>query len=411
MLASIGSAVVVVPGNGNISPLTQCAGLSLLKRAVLTAQRAGATTCYLCIDHPSASLQQELHGDPRVTTSVIWVECNGGGVQVGAQGTTGPWLVFCIDAVFLHSLAQEMAIQAAPDESLTVTNGAGAPVLAVIPPSRGPEILAELVQGRPLAEVLMRRKNTRVAAPPGHYVGALSSQSSVAAVEHDLLRALENPRGGGFDSYFNRKLSRPITRWLLRTPLSPNQVTAISFSIGVLGALCFLPGGYWWPLCGALLAQCAAVIDCCDGEVARAKFLQSRRGYWLDVVSDTVVHILLFVCMGIAIWRNGETDHALTLAGVLALGGIIAFPLVTLAEETEEMGGHGWEDVWITGLLRLATRDFSVLILLGALMGKLHWFLWGAAIGAHVFWVSLAWLLFRARRFRWVRRIWEKKDP
>jgi hypothetical protein len=59
---------------------------------------------------------------------------------------------------------------------------------------------------------------------------------------------------------------------------------------------------------GALLAQGAAVLDCCDGEVARAKFLQSRAGYWLDVVSDTVVHIALFLGIGVAVWWSASCE-------------------------------------------------------------------------------------------------------
>ncbi|HKA53021.1 MAG TPA: hypothetical protein VKJ47_05115, partial [Candidatus Binatia bacterium] len=71
----------------------------------------------------------------------------------------------------------------------------------------------------------------------------------------------------------------------------------------------------------------------------------------------------------------------------------------------------GWEDVVIKKLLAgLTTRDFSVLIVASALIGQLEWFLWGAAIGAHVFWLSLAWLLFRAGRFAGVRRVWERKE-
>jgi hypothetical protein len=47
-----------------------------------------------------------------------------------------------------------------------------------------------------------------------------------------------------------------------------------------------------------------------------------------------------------------------------------------------------------------------VVILASALTGKLPWFLWGAAIGAHVFWLLLLWLLWRAGRFHyWLRGV------
>jgi phosphatidylglycerophosphate synthase len=256
--------------------------------------------------------------------------------------------------------------------------------------------------------VLAGGDKIHVSSTPSQFVQHLTLGTNLARVEHELLLSLENPRDGHVDTYFNRKLSRPITRWLLHTSLSPNQITVLSCFVGVLGALCFFPGGYWGPLLGALLLQFSVVLDCCDGEVARVKFMESPLGDWLDIVCDTVVHIAIFLGLGVAVWRDGATSHALALAGMLALGGFLAFPLVTLAEKTAEAGERrgGWEDALIKKLLAsLTTRDFSVLIVMSAAVSRLGWFLWGAAIGAQLFWMILAWLLFRAGRFNWARRI------
>jgi phosphatidylglycerophosphate synthase len=327
------------------------------------------------------------------------------------EGGTGIWLVFSVTTIFRHPLIQELTQQAAPGEPVVVTDATGTPALALIPPARGPEMLAKLATGRPLEEAIGLANTTQRQITSSRLLRCLSAGTSVARTEYDFLRALENPRDGFFDTYLNRYLSCPITRWFVHTPLSPNQITLLSFLTGLLGAVCFFPGGYWWPLFGAVLLQFAAVLDCCDGEVARAKFMESKNGYWLDVVSDTVVHIALFIGIGVAVWRNSGASEVLAITGVLALGGILAFPLVTLAEETKEVGERrgGWEDAWIQGLLKLATRDFSVVVLVSAVVGKLSWFLWGAAIGVHVFWLSLAWLLFRAGRFRWIRHVWDKQ--
>ena len=40
----------------------------------------------------------------------------------------------------------------------------------------------------------------------------------------------------------------------------------------------------------------------------------------------------------------------------------------------------------------MASRDFSLVLLFFALVGKLEWFLWLAAIGSNLFWVVLAWV-------------------
>ncbi|HEV8715218.1 MAG TPA: CDP-alcohol phosphatidyltransferase family protein [Candidatus Binatia bacterium] len=405
--------MALIVASGGVSPLTQLGGLSLVKRAVLTAQKAGAVTCWIIAAPDQEELRHELQNDPRVTIGVVWGHLNLGIMPVIEQQSS--WLVFATDTIFRHSLAEKLWQQAASGRTVAVTDVAGVPVLALTGGSFVPQIYAELAQGKSLPEttVLTSSEKIRTGSAQSHFVRHLTVGSDLARVEQDLLLSLENPRDGQVDTYFNRKLSRPITRWLLRTPLSPNHITLLSGTIGVLGALCFLPGGYWGPLLGAVLLQFAIVLDCCDGEVARVKFMESPLGDWLDIVCDTVVHIAIFLGMGVAVWRDGATGHALALAGALALGGALAFPLVTLAEKTEEAGNRrgGWEDVLIKKLLAsLTTRDFSVLIVASALTGQLGWFLWGAAIGAHVFWLSLAWLLFRAGRFARVRRVWERKE-
>src|SRR5712692_4562668 len=405
-------AVIVVSGGG-VSPLTQVGGLSLLKRAVLNAQTVGTTPCYVVLAHEQEARRHELQNYARVTCRVVWVHLNPGTVPTLEQESC--CLVFAVDTVFRHPLAQELSREADPGRTVAVTDAAGVPRLALTEGSRVPEICVELAQGKSLPEttVLASSDKIQTGSARGHFLRHLTAGSHLARVEHDLLLSLENPRDGQVDTCCNRKLSRPITRWLLRTPLSPNHITVLSGVVGVFGALCFLPGRYWGPVLGALLLQFSVVLDCCDGEVARVKFMESPLGDWLDSVCDTVVYIAIFLGMGVAVWRNGAGGHVLALAAILALGGFLAFPLVTLAEKTEETGNRrsGWEDMLVKKLLAsLTTRDFSVLIVASALTGHLGWFLWGAAIGAHVFWLFLAWLLFRAGRLTSVRSVWEGKE-
>lgn len=407
------TAVIVVSGNSGLSPLTQLGGLSLLKRAVLTAQKAGVTTCYMYLDHNRPDLQRELQNDARVTCRVVWVQSGSG--LVPEEKPTGICMVFPIDTVFRHPLIHALSQQTAREKTAVLCDASGVPALALIPGAQVPTILTELVQGILLhaTSILENRDALRLALPHGSFLLCLTPHSSLAKVEYDMLLSLENPRDGFVDRYLNRKFSRPTTRLLLRTPLTPNQITLLAGLASLLGALCFSPGGYYGPLLGALLFQFSAVLDCCDGEVARYKMMESPLGDWLDIVCDTVGAVAIFLGIGIAVWQNGEVAHALALAGVLTLGGLLAFPLVTLAENTEETGKRrgGWEDVVIKKLLlSLTNRDFSVLILASAVVGNLSWFLWGAAIGAHVFWLSLAWLLYRAGRLRQLRSIRDRKE-
>jgi len=405
------AAVIVGSREGVLSPLTQLGGLSLIKRAVLTAQKAGARTCYFFLDSKREEITLELQNDPRITSQLVWSSFIP--ASVPPSDKQDECLIFPFDTVFRHPTVQELS-RSSQGQTVVVTDTSHVPALALLPHFALPDTLVELKEGHSWDTTTFLSKASRIdpSSDRGLFLQKLTSTAQTNSVERSLLLSLENPRDGQVDTYFNRKVSRPITRWLLRTPLTPNQVTLLSCIVGILGALCFFPGGYWGPVLGAFLLQFSVVLDCCDGEIARVKFMESPLGDWLDIVCDTIVSIAIFVGIGLAVWRDGTAQHALALASLLAVGGILSFPFVTLAEKTEAMGERrqGWEDRTIKKLLSsLTTRDFSVVVVMSALVGKLNWFLWGAALGAHAFWLFLAWLLFRAGRFVELANVWGRK--
>lgn len=406
------TAAVIVAADGGLAPLSQFGGLSLLKRAVLTAQKAGAETCYILLPDAAFALRQELEDDPRITSRIVW------GFTVLPPGTssghTAPWLVFSLDTLFRKPLVQHLAEIAVPGQSLAIVEQTGKPLLLWMTETHALRLYQELAHGQSLRKAVagLSHELVRLPLPPEYFLRHLQTETEVPALEHTLLRSLENSKDGVVDVYLNRKFSRPLTRWLLRTPITPNQITILAGVVSVLGAACFFLGGYFGPLLGAVLLQFSAVLDCCDGEVARIKFMESPLGDTLDIVCDTIGALAIFLGIGAAVWNNGGSEYALTLGGVLALGGALSFPLVTLAEKTEEEGKRrgGWEDRLIHKLvIGLTNRDYSILILASALMGKLSWFLWGAAFGSHVFWMCLAWLLLRAGRFARLRSLWGRE--
>lgn len=409
-------AVGVIVGQGEggaLPPLTQLGGLSLLKRAVLTAQKAGAKTCYLCFSQEQTALKHELEHDSRITCQLLWSAA--APTLVLPPDPSEECLVFPIDTLFRHPTIHALT-QHSQGRAVVVTDTTQAPALALLPTSALPLVLTELQSGINWYKITPLSQAPQVYPPsgPNVFLRRLTATTQTETVERELLFSLENPRDGQVDTYLNRKISRLITRWLVRTPLTPNQVTLLSGLVGILGALCFVPGGYWGPVLGALLLQFSVVLDCCDGEIARVKFMESPLGDWLDIVCDTIVSIAIFLGIGVAVWQNGTSQHALALAGLLALGGALAFPFVTLAEKTEAAAevDKRWENQTIQKLLSsLTTRDFSVLVGASAIVGQLPWFLWGAALGAHVFWLSLAWLLYRAGRLKDVHRLWKTENP
>ena len=416
------TAVISTGGADAPSPLTQFGGLSLLKRALLTAQRAGARVCYVLARHEETTvLQRSLENDPRLTTDVVWVTPHGplpqseplsqrergrgegsspgpfDGVQ--DRPDTGHCLIFSCDTLFRPTLVQD--IEKEGENGWQVRGGSNLTALAVVPVSQLASLLAAWTREESLSQEYIEQLPVR--SPGQQFLYRLTQQDDCGAVEKAFLLTLENPRDGLVDTYLNRSCSRLLTRLFLRTPLTPNQITILSFLTGLLGASCFLLGSYGGSVLGALLLQFSTVLDCVDGEVARVKMLESPLGEWLDISLDTVVHIAIFLGVGVAVWKQDGLVAAPLLGGLLAAAAFISFPLVTRAEKTEDAGRArgGWEDVWLDKMVAgLTSRDYSLLVLLCALVGKLAWFLWAAAIGAQVFWVVLLGLLWKAGRLR-----------
>ena len=209
--------------------------------------------------------------------------------------------------------------------------------------------------------------------------------------ERELVATLRNPRDGAIDRVFNRHLSRRVSPGLLRFPITPNQVTLLSLLVGVAAACALAAPGSLWPIVGALLLQLTAVLDCVDGEIARAKVLESDWGEWLDITTDTTIHVLVFLGMAVHAWPELGSSTAWTLGILFATGGFASFLVVTRAEKTEEiwLGVDAWPSRLLATLLAtLTTRDLSVLVLAAAVTGTLTELLEGAAVGAHVFWVT-----------------------
>jgi phosphatidylglycerophosphate synthase len=130
---------------------------------------------------------------------------------------------------------------------------------------------------------------------------------------------------------------------------------------------------------GASLYQFSSVLDCCDGAVARLKFRESSFGRWLDDTCDTVVFLALFLAIGWSQGAGGETRWA------LALGTTGSFLVVSYVSTNARRSPAMARVDRRIGLI--APRDFSGILLLFALAGKLRWLIFGVAVSANLFWL------------------------
>lgn len=116
------------------------------------------------------------------------------------------------------------------------------------------------------------------------------ARRAIARVSDRRIAQLQANRidDGFFSTFLVRRASKPITRLAIRLGLSPNAITVVSFVIGLLAALAFAQGTRGWLITGAIALQLSLIIDCVDGEVARATRRFSALGAWLDASTDRV---------------------------------------------------------------------------------------------------------------------------
>jgi phosphatidylglycerophosphate synthase len=198
----------------------------------------------------------------------------------------------------------------------------------------------------------------------------------------------------------------------MRTPVTPNVVTLAVICIGMTAAFLFAQPGHGSNILGALVFWCASFLDGCDGELARLKFLESRLGGWLDLWADNLVHIMVFMGIGIGLWRDSRDAQWLLLGIVAALGVFFSVAWVSWAVLRQKRGqgplftsvvdGEGASrDSWTARLTRfadaLSRRDFIFGTIFLALFGLLPAFLWAAAIGSHLYWIVLVLLAWQRR--------------
>jgi hypothetical protein len=129
-----------------------------------------------------------------------------------------------------------------------------------------------------------------------------------------------------------RRLNKPLSvrftrRVLVRTPITPNQITLFAAALGIVGCALMAAGGYLPILLGLLCEHIQSVLDGCDGELARVRFQQSKLGAWLDTFVDDVLNVLMTAAAGIGLWRSGAGSWALGVglggAAMLVLSNLI----------------------------------------------------------------------------------------
>lgn len=243
---------------------------------------------------------------------------------------------------------------------------------------------------------------------------SVRSSSSVSAAERWIVANSGKPLDGIYTS-FNRRLCRPLVRFLTHTAVSPNAVTLVGLIVAMLSAYYFSRGSYLSSILGALLFFLSGLCDEIDGMLARIKFTDSAFGTWFEGTVDNLSYLLLFagISMGLSCQRG---PRELWVGGAVLAGAVLSVAVIawlrkrsTHRERPNEYLGKMYrlldEDRanWISRISRnieflLKKGVFIHYVVLFSLLDLLPVMTRIAAVAANLTWVLA--LYFKRRFFR-----------
>jgi CDP-L-myo-inositol myo-inositolphosphotransferase len=146
---------------------------------------------------------------------------------------------------------------------------------------------------------------------------------------------MSKPQDGFVSRFLNRPISSRITRVLVKFPIHPCSFTASIFVLPLVAAVFLVRGDYLSVVFGAAIFQVFSILDGCDGEIARAKNLESKFGERLDNVCDFLGSLIYVLALGAGLHHFKE--------------GVLCAVLITANELVLR---------WGTGAKRVASEDF-----------------------------------------------------
>jgi phosphatidylglycerophosphate synthase len=119
---------------------------------------------------------------------------------------------------------------------------------------------------------------------------------------------------------------------------------------------------------------------------------ESDFGGSLDIITDNVVHVAIFIGLLAGCYRASHSAAYLYLIPIL-LGG---FAMCAYATWRAFKFKGEQAAVWLDKVDRWSGRDFAYLLVVLAAINRLEWFAWGTAFGTYVFAMVLLWITGRS---------------
>ena len=178
---------------------------------------------------------------------------------------------------------------------------------------------------------------------------------------------------------FDHRIARWFVSYLVRTPVTPNTVTACSILVGLTAAYLMARGDTWIHL-GAAVFVIAVWLDHVDGELARQTGRTSDFGHYFDHVAAMITYVAGFVGAGIGL-RDGPLGEWASWLGWAA--GVAVASIMTIRVILELRDGRA--SVRQRVIAGFEIEDTLYLLAPVIWLGILKYFIVAAGLGAPLF--------------------------
>ena len=402
------AAIILAQGVPADSILARVGALPVLLRAILGAQKAGA-------GGSSWSSTTRQHGECRKSCGVR----NGfPTMSSGVSRSRAKSRRFCAispsgedrivlvaaDRTYHPSLHRRAAEWDGTEVLALTTEGQPTGIYAFTTPA-AIDLLKRMSRGKPgrsrnCTTGSLRLDGVVCESVPSDQWQRVSSAEDRLLAEQKLDKWLFKPTDGVF-ARMNRKVSIPISRQLIKFPITPNMVSLFTLGVGFSAGAFFALGGRGNMLLGAILSVFASILDGSDGEVARLTFQDSAFGCWLETVCDYLYYVFIFAGMMIGLLGRGPIYW---IWGALLFFGAVATFLTTAMQRNKMAGARPEQylSLWQAQASKRRSNPFlylgrhteflikrccmPYLVLAFALFGATYMAFIGAAVGANIVW-------------------------
>ncbi len=117
--------------------------------------------------------------------------------------------------------------------------------------------------------------------------------------------------------YLHNPIAATIVQIIKNTWITPNQVTYVSICVGLVSAYIFSLGTVQAFIFAGILLEVVLILDCVDGQLARAKECSSDLGRLLDGIAGYIIYLAVLTGVVIGFHQEYKTLVAFGLITIL----------------------------------------------------------------------------------------------